>query len=84
VECTILTWATLGVGEKKQIHSEPFKTPWKPWNQVRNRQATTIDQIAFFNTGEQARSAFSMAEATVPSGCGNLSHIHNREERRKR
>jgi mannose-6-phosphate isomerase-like protein (cupin superfamily) len=39
-----------------------------------------IDQITFLITGEQTGGAFFMAEATVPPGCGNPPHIHDREE----
>ena len=38
-----------------------------------------IDQVTFLITGEQTGGAFFMAEATVPPGCGNPPHIHDRE-----
>jgi quercetin dioxygenase-like cupin family protein len=38
-----------------------------------------IDQITFLLTGEQTGGVFFMAEATVPPGCGNPPHIHDRE-----
>jgi quercetin dioxygenase-like cupin family protein len=38
-----------------------------------------IDQIRFLITGEQSGGALFMAEATVPPGCGNPPHIHDRE-----
>jgi quercetin dioxygenase-like cupin family protein len=39
-----------------------------------------IDQVTVLLTGEQTGGAFFMAEATVPPGCGNPPHIHDREE----
>jgi quercetin dioxygenase-like cupin family protein len=38
-----------------------------------------IDQVTVLLTGEQTGGAFFMAEATVPPGCGNPPHIHDRE-----
>jgi quercetin dioxygenase-like cupin family protein len=39
-----------------------------------------IDQVTVFLTGEQTGGALFMAEATVPPGCGNPPHIHDRED----
>jgi quercetin dioxygenase-like cupin family protein len=39
-----------------------------------------IDEITVLLTGEQTGGAFFMAEATVPPGCGNPPHIHDRED----
>jgi quercetin dioxygenase-like cupin family protein len=38
-----------------------------------------IDQVTVLLTGEQTGGALFMAEATVPPGCGNPPHIHDRE-----
>jgi quercetin dioxygenase-like cupin family protein len=38
-----------------------------------------IDRVTFLLTGEQTGGAFFMAQATVPPGCGNPPHIHDRE-----
>jgi quercetin dioxygenase-like cupin family protein len=39
-----------------------------------------IDEVAVLLTGEQTGGKLFMAEATVPPGCGNLPHIHDRED----
>jgi quercetin dioxygenase-like cupin family protein len=39
-----------------------------------------IDQVTVFLTGEQTGGTIFMAEATVPPGCGNPPHIHDRED----
>jgi quercetin dioxygenase-like cupin family protein len=39
-----------------------------------------IDEVTVFLTSEQTGGAFFMAEATVPPGCGNPPHIHDRED----
>jgi quercetin dioxygenase-like cupin family protein len=38
-----------------------------------------IDQVTILLTGEQTGGTLFMAEATVPPGCGNPPHIHDRE-----
>ena len=39
-----------------------------------------IDEVTVLLTGEQTGGKLFMAEATVPPGCGNPPHIHDREE----
>ena len=39
-----------------------------------------IDEVTILLTGEQTGGAVFMAEAIVPSGCGNPPHIHDRED----
>ena len=39
-----------------------------------------IDQVRFLVTGEQNGGALFMLEASVPPGCGNPPHIHQRED----
>ena len=38
-----------------------------------------IDEVTVLLTGEQTGGELFMAEATVPPGCGNPPHIHDRE-----
>ena len=39
-----------------------------------------IDEVTVLLTGEQTGGKLFMAEATVPPGCGNPPHIHDRED----
>ena len=39
-----------------------------------------IDEVTVLLTGEQTEGKLFMAEATVPPGCGNPPHIHDRED----
>ena len=47
---------------------------------ARRTYKSPVDQITFLLTGDQTGGAFFMADVTVPPGCGNPPHIHEREE----
>ena len=69
------------------INHQPGSTVLPSSSQVKYVPAGTgrtykspIDQVTFLLTGEQTGGAFFMLEATVPAGCGNPPHIHDRED----
>lgn len=60
------------------ISSEQSQVAYVPAGTGRTYKSP-IDQVTVLLTGEQTGGALFMAEATVPPGCGNPPHIHDRE-----
>lgn len=90
MSATLIQGSEAGLAQNRQqanIHNQSDATADSRQEQVKYTPAGTrrtykspIDQITFLLTGEQTGGAFFMAEATVPPGCGNPPHIHDREE----
>jgi quercetin dioxygenase-like cupin family protein len=69
----------IGDADKSSAASTHGQVKYVPAGTGRSYKSP-IDEITVLLTGEQTGGALFMAEATVPPGCGNPPHIHDRED----